>query len=89
MRAGCPAAKRPELADAHFKLATYFKEHNEPQLAGEHWKQAQELNPDNWNYHRQDWSFTQDANRNWMAKFRAPGDKPYDAPLKLPAADSK
>ena len=83
-------AAQPEelaLADAHFKLATYFKEHNEAQLAQKHWQKAQALNPDSWNYHRQDWSFTSDAGRNWMAKFRALGDKPYYAPLKLPTAD--
>jgi len=75
------------LADAHFKLATYFKERNDAQLAQKHWQKAQALNPESWNYHRQEWSFTSDANRNWMAKFRALGDKPYYAPLKLPAGE--
>jgi peroxiredoxin len=75
------------LADAHFKMATYFKEHKEGELAEKHWKEAQSLSPDNWNYHRQDWSFTPAATRNWMAKYRALGDKPYYAPLKLPTSD--
>ena len=28
------------LADAHFKLATYFKEHDEKDLADKHWKEG-------------------------------------------------
>jgi hypothetical protein len=30
---------------------------------------AQQLNPDDWNYHRQDWSFGPNAGRNWLEKF--------------------
>ncbi|HEY4312445.1 MAG TPA: TlpA disulfide reductase family protein [Pirellulales bacterium] len=72
-------------ADAHFKLATYFKEHNEPELAARHWKEAQALNPDSWNYHRQEWSYTpKEALGNWLTKVRGLGDKPYYAPLNLP-----
>ncbi len=73
------------LADVHFKLATYFKEHGEKDLADKHWKEAQQLNPASWNYHRQQWSYTpKEVLGNWMTKLRAQGDKPYYAPLKLP-----
>jgi peroxiredoxin len=76
------------LADAHFKLATYFKEHDDAGLAEKHWKQAQTLNPDCWNYHRQDWAYTSNANGNWLTKVRGLGSKPYYAPLKLPTSES-
>ena len=76
------------LADAHFKLATYFQEHNEPTLADKHFKEAQKLNGDSWNYHRQQWSYTpKEALGNWLTKVRGLGDKPYYAPLALPAKD--
>lgn len=76
------------LADAHFKLATYFQEHDNAILADKHFKEAQKLNGDSWNYHRQQWSYTpKEALGNWLTKVRGLGDKPYYAPLKLPAKD--
>jgi hypothetical protein len=45
---------------------------------------AQRLAPDNWNYHRQAWSFTpKDATRLWFQKVRALDGKPYYAPLEF------
>jgi len=36
------------------------------------------LNPDDWNYHRQAWSFTpQDAGRKWLEKFLKQTDRYY------------
>lgn len=43
---------------------------------------AQALNPDSWNYHRQDWSFTPaEAGINWQRKVQTLGDKPYYRPI--------
>ncbi len=71
-------------ADASFKLAVYFHNEGNNELAKKYWKHAQELNPDDWNYHRQDWSFTpQEAPKKWMDKFQKT-DKPYYAPLEMP-----
>ena len=40
------------------------------ELASKYWRHAQELNPDDWNYHRQEWSFTpQEASKKWREKF--------------------
>src|SRR5262249_42338682 len=39
-------------ADASFKLAVWFHDHGNAELAGKYWRHAQELNPDDWNYHR-------------------------------------
>jgi len=57
-------------ADASFKLAVWFHEKGDAALAGKYWRHAQELNPDDWNYHRQEWSFTpQEAGKKWREKF--------------------
>lgn len=69
-------------ADASFKLAVWFHENGNQELAAKYWEQAQELNPDDWNYHRQEWSFGTDAAKKWMEKFQKL-DKPYYAPLEI------
>ena len=45
-------------------------------------ERAQTLNPDDWNYHRQEWSFTGDADKNWLEKFKKT-DERYYPKLKL------
>jgi len=78
------------LADASFKLGVWFHLGGNAERAELHWRRAQELNPDSWNYHRQDWSFLADpseTNRNWFQKYQSLGDKPYYRPLELPSAD--
>jgi hypothetical protein len=69
-------------ADASFKLAVWFHENGNDQLAAKYWEHAQNLNPDDWNYHRQQWSFDQDAGKKWMEKFQKL-DKPYYPPLEI------
>ncbi len=79
--------KPPELrlADAHFKLATHFHALGDSGEAAVHWKVAQELHPNSWNYHRQEWSFDPTtAGQKWFQKFRALNGQPYYAPLDLP-----
>jgi hypothetical protein len=57
-------------ADASFKLAVWFHQQGNQELAGKYWQRAQQLNPDDWNYHRQEWSFTpQEAGKKWRDKF--------------------
>jgi hypothetical protein len=64
-------------ADASFKLAVWFHEHQNNELAAKYFEHAQQLNPDDWNYHRQEWSFTpQEAGKKWMQKFQKL-DQPY------------
>ncbi len=66
--------KSPEEmeAEASFKLAVWFHQQNQPELAAKHWRRAQQLHPGDWNYHRQDWSFgsQQDAGKKWLDKFQ-------------------
>ena len=76
-------------ADASFKLAVYFHENQNNELAEKYWARAQQLNPDDWNYHRQDWSFTpQEAGKKWLDKFNKL-DSPYYPKLDIQAAPSK
>ena len=78
------------LADAHFKLAVYFQEQGQPEAAATHWHAAQELDPDNWNYHRQEWVFDPETSgAKWQEKFRGLGDRPYYEPAVFPASSSK
>jgi hypothetical protein len=66
-----PRSAREMEADAAFKLGVWFKRAGNDPLAVKHFKRAQELNPDDWNYHRQDWSFTPDAaGKLWLEKFQ-------------------
>jgi hypothetical protein len=63
--------------EASFKLAVWFHQKGQNELAAKYWRRAQELNPDDWNYHRQEWSFTpQEAGKKWLEKFQKL-DEPY------------
>jgi len=70
-------------ADATFKLAVWFQQAGNTELAARYFKRAQELNPDDWNYYRQEWSFTpQDAGKKWLEKFLKL-DQPYYPKLEM------
>ncbi len=75
------------LADANFRLGAWFQAQGDRETASKHWKKAQKLSPDNWNYHRQDWSYSAfDASLRFMNKLRKL-DKPYYEPLDFPEDD--
>ena len=84
-----PTDSKLGLAEANFKLAVHL------QLAGDegsadYFKAAQDLAPDNWNYHRQQWAFQpKAADGLWLKKFTALKGKPYYAPLDLPPTKDK
>ena len=72
-----PRSEHEAEADASFKLAVWFHDSGNGELAAKYWMRAQQLNPDDWNYARQDWSFTPGASgRNWLEKFQK-YDKEY------------
>lgn len=74
-----------DLADVHFRLGAIFMGRGEDALAKRHWAEAERLNPDSWNYHRQDWSYSaSDATFKFLRKVAGLGDKPYYPPLDLP-----
>ena len=69
-------------AEAAFRLASHFKTQNNNDKAQQYWHLAQQLNPDSWNYHRQDWAYTpEEAGANWQKKVQTLGEKPYYKPI--------
>ena len=71
------------LAEPNFKLGVYFQQQGNEAKANHYWQVAQQLNPDSWNYHRQDWSYTpEEAGANWTRKFQSLEGKPYYRPVK-------
>jgi len=78
-----PRSSAEMEADASFALAVWFQQAGSRELAEKYFTRAQELNPDDWNYFRQDWSFTpSEAGRKWLQKFQKL-DAPYYPPLEL------
>lgn len=72
------------LADAHFALAVHLHASGDAKGAAVHFSEAQRLDPENWNYHRQEWSFDPaTAGAKWRVKFERLAGKPYYAPLDL------
>ncbi len=51
-----PVDDDTRLAEATFKLALHFEAVGDSERALRHFAAAQDLAPDNWNYHRQGWS---------------------------------
>lgn len=75
------------LAAAEFALAEHFYRHGKSEASIRHYKEAQRLNPESWNYKRQAWALS-DAERDYGTTFvkevQKLGGKPYYAPRKLP-----
>ena len=75
------------LAEAQFRLGTHFLALGDREQAARHWQESQRLNPDSWNYHRQEWSFNKPTEMlNFLNKVRKLGDRPYYAPVEFPEA---
>ncbi len=80
--------QKPEwaLASAEFALAEYLYHNGQGAASIRHYKEAQRLNPDNWNYKRQAWALS-DAEREYgtsfMKEVQKLNGKPYYAPRKL------
>ena len=76
-------------ADAEFALAEYLYKQGKGIDAIPHFKEAQRLDPDNWNYKRQAWALS-DAERDYGTNFgkevKKLNGKPYYEPRKLPEA---
>ncbi len=80
-----PGSAERRRADAHFRLAVHLRGLGHAVEAAAHWLRAQQLDPDNWNYHRQAWTEDTPALRGqkWRAKYEGLGDAPYYEPLDL------
>ena len=70
-------------AEPTFKLGVYFHQMGDEAKANHYWEIAQALNPDSWNYARQDWSITtpEQAGENWAKKFQTLEGRPYYKPI--------
>ena len=77
------------LAAAEFSLAEHLYRKGQQAASISHYKEAQRLNPDNWNYKRQAWALS-DAERDYQTSFQKEvqklDGKPYYAPRRLPEA---
>lgn len=75
------------LAAAEFALAEYLYRQGASAASIRHYKEAQRLNPENWNYKRQAWALS-DAEREYgttfMKEVQKLQGKPYYAPRRLP-----
>jgi tetratricopeptide (TPR) repeat protein len=82
-----PQSPDRAMADAEFALGEYLYKEGKGPDAIAHFKEAQRLAPDNWNYKRQAWALS-DAERDYgttfMKEVQKLGGKPYYEPRKLP-----
>jgi hypothetical protein len=78
-----PRSQDEMEADASFALGVWFHRAGNPAFAKKYFERAQTLNPADWNYHRQEWSFTPgEAGAKWLEKFQKL-DQPYYPKLDL------
>jgi tetratricopeptide (TPR) repeat protein len=82
-----PHSDARAIADAEFALAEYLYKQGKGPDAIPHFKEAQRLAPENWNYKRQAWALS-DAERDYGTSFRIEvqklNGKPYYELRKLP-----
>ena len=79
-------------ADAEFALAEYLYKQGYGEDAIPHFKEAQRLAPDNWNYKRQAWALSnaeRDYGTNFGKEVQKLNGKPYYEPRKLPETKKK
>jgi hypothetical protein len=83
-----PRTSNQSQAEAYFQIGTHFQKTGNETLANQYWVKAQELRPESWNYHRQDWSFTpKEQGGNWLKKFMSMDKKEeYYPTLELPSS---
>jgi hypothetical protein len=74
------------LADPTFKLGVYLKRQGFDNRAAPYFEEAQRLAPNDWNYHRQAWTFNGEnfAIRKWQKKRKAQDGGQYYTPMGLP-----
>lgn len=84
-----PVSPERALADAEFSLAEYLYHAGHGEAAIPHFKEAQRLAPDNWNYKRQAYLFSTDPERDYGTTFAKEvqklNGKPYYPAPDLPA----
>jgi tetratricopeptide (TPR) repeat protein len=79
-------------AAAEFSLAEYLYRKGSAAASIKHYKEAQRLNPESWNYKRQAWALSdaeRDYGTNFMKEVQKLNGKPYYAPRHLPEVKKK
>lgn len=87
-----PQSQDRARADAEFALAEYLYSKGFGADAIAHFKEAQRLAPDNWNYKRQAWALgnaEKDYGTSFMNEVKKLNGKPYYEPRRLPEANKK
>jgi tetratricopeptide (TPR) repeat protein len=70
------------LSDDEYAKGVWFQQTGDRDRAAKYFERAQQLNPDDWNYHRQDWSFGPNAGRKWLEKFQKTDKEYYPLDMK-------
>lgn len=79
-------------ADAEFALAEYLYKQGKGVDAIPHFKEAQRLDPDNWNYKRQAWALSnadRDYGTNFGNEVKKLNGKPFYPPRNLPEPNKR
>jgi hypothetical protein len=91
VRRSKPLPPEVSLAAAHFELAQHLHRSGQVEAAIAHFAQARRLEPGNWTYKRQAWSFadqlqvdTGPYEGDWLSDIRELGPESYYAPLDMP-----
>ena len=86
-----PLPPEASLAAAHFELAQHLHRSGAVEAAIPHFAEARRLEPGNWTYKRQAWSFadpfqveTGAYEGDWLSDIRELGPESYYAPLDMP-----
>ncbi len=85
-----PRPAEEALAAAHFELGQHLHKAGKTADAARHWREAHQLQPDNWTYKRQAWSLADQAqgptdlyDGDWLSDVRAIGAENYYPPLQM------
>jgi hypothetical protein len=88
VRLSAPRPPEVSAAAANFELAQHLHRSGEPAAAVRFFREAHRLQPENWTYKRQAWSFvdplqgpTEEYEGDWLSDVRAIGAENYYRPL--------
>jgi hypothetical protein len=86
-----PRSREASEAAAHFELGCHLQREARPAAAVEHFKAAHRLQPDNWTYRCQAWSFVSpdlgpsaEYDTDWASEVERTGVERYYPPLDMP-----
>ncbi len=79
-----PSDEPRRRAKVLFQMGLHFHRNDNERLANRYWERSQKADPENWNHHRQDWSYnTLEASLKFGTKVLTL-DGPYYEPIEMP-----